>query len=1014
MATPDPAPIPASPLPHAFQAGVFVPPLKRLSVPAQDLSGDKLLLAASRIAFEGRAVPALGGIPLLAKLGQGGMGAVYYGIHPRLYLEVAVKVLPFHLAEETPELVSRFLREARIAAQVKSPHLVGVLDVNEDQGLNYLVMEYVQGISAAGYLRDLRAAGHAGMPEPIALDICLAAAEGLGVAHAKGIVHRDVKPENILVPRSDDGRWLFSDSKLADLGLARGESQGQSLTGTQAHMGTPGYMAPEQARDAKTAEAPSDVFGLGATLYALLAGQAPFTGSSAFQVLTDTVQKPHRPLPELRPGVSPALAMIADRCLQKDPAQRYSNGSALAEALRSVRTALVDPGPTLTPWREDPTLRFAPSPSPAPLAAAASTVVPATTPQPQPPASSHVGRYVAAAAVLALLMLGGFLLWSRAGLERGSGSRKDDPPVVAEKTTETAKPVSPPAEQGESAPASAAAKEEAARRQLTEDRQKTFAAQLAEADGLLETDPEAALVKLDAAQALGAADAFRNLPDLLSPLQPSLEARREDAKARLQRRREETARKEREAVALAKFSREWESGKQAAELQDWKGAEERLTAALKELGELEHPDKAAADARLREIVAARQRREEFTTQIKAGQRALTEGDCAAAEKAFSAAVKLAPDAVGTREAENGLQACREARLKQRFQAEMDAGRAALAKKAWAEAQTSFGKALVLQPGDAAAARGLEECRAGARDAACGQALGEAEAARAGQKWAEALAACQRALVAKPNDAAAMELASGIRYDAAMSEGREHLAAADRLGAEAAFLRALREKAGDTAATSALVQARERPAPPAPPPPVANVEPKKPVPVRPEEPAFGRPNVIGTFSVYANRPSQGIPLDKKGQLVRIRPNMDKEQYEEATKTRRSYLQIEKGTKVRIEATGAWFSGPSGSWVGADGMRVDGTNTLKRFRAFEGPEDAYGIAKLIVFISEKNSVGTEEFNEIEKKGWRWGYDGQPMEFIMPETGTLRFQQNRDGYYDVTQGSVEVTVTLFEPGK
>jgi tetratricopeptide (TPR) repeat protein len=773
-------------------------------------------------------------------------------------------------------------------------------------------------------------------------------------------------------------------------------------------------MAPEQARDAKTAEAPSDVFGLGASLYALLAGQAPFIGSSAFQVLTDTVQKPHRPLPELRLDVSPALAMIVDRCLQKDPAQRYPNGSALAEALRSVRAALVDPGPALTPG-EEPTLRFAPPPPPVPFAAAASTVAPATTPQPRPPAASHAGRYIAAVAIIAILALGGFFLWSRTGLESGSGSRKDHPPVVAVKTTEPAKPVSPPSQPGESDQAFAAAKEEAARRQLLEDRQKTFSACLTEADGLLEKDPAAALVKLDAAGALGASDAVRGLPDLLASLKPSLEVRCEEAKARLRHRQEEAAWKEQEAAALATFTQEWNAGRQAAELQDWKGAEERIAAALKGLGELAHPDQAAAEALLQEVVAVRKRREDFAAQIKSGERALTEGDCVAAEKAFDAAVKLAPDVAGTNEAEKGLQSSCEVRLKQRYQTEMDAGRAAAERKAWTEAERSFGRALELRPGDEAADKGIKACRAGARDESFRLALAEAEASRAQQKWAEALVACQRALEVKPGDAVATQLAAGIRYGAAMSEGRERLTAADRLGAEAAFLRALREQPGDAAATKSLALARERPAPSPPPPLVTNVEPAKPAPpAPPAETAFGPPIVIGTFAVYANRPSQGIPLDKNGRLIRIGTNLDKELYEEATKTLKSFLQVEKGTKVRIEATGTWFSGPGGSWVGPNGMREDGTNTLKRFRAFEGPENAYGIAKLIVFISEKNSVKTAEFSEIEKKGWRWGCEGPPLEFVMPETGTLRFQQNRDGFYDVTQGAVEVTITLFKPAK
>jgi serine/threonine-protein kinase len=1069
MATPAPHPHgppaasplpPHSPLPAAFRASaqVPVPALERPSVPTQDLSGDKLLLAAPRVTWEGFTIPALGGIPLLAKLGQGGMGAVYYGIHPRLYLEVAVKVLPFHLAEQLPELVTRFFREARIAAQVKSPHLVGVLDVNEDHGLYYLVMEYVPGTSAAAYLRELKAAGQPGTPETVALDICVAAAQGLGAAHAKGIVHRDVKPENILVPRTPDGRWLFAESKLADLGLARGEWQGQSLTETRAHMGTPGYMAPEQARDAKSAQAPSDVFGLGAALYALLAGQAPFTGSSAFQVLTDTVHRPHRPLSELRPGLAPEVMVIVDRCLQKEPAQRFADGVALAQALRNARAGLSEPGPTLTPWR-DATLRPAPSPLPAPAPALSPMPAPAASPVPAPrtpapaqaaptsaplkpaltpaapelaPAAvAHVGssdfsrsgagakesrttgRYVLAAAVLALLALGAFLLWPGAPASVRE-ARKETPspaPVVVKKAPEAPQP-EPAAKPAQPPEPSPAAKEEAARRQVIVDRGKTFQDRLAEAAAFLENDPQTALLKLDAAQVLGVADAARGWPDLLASLKPSLETRRDEAKTRLRRRQEEETRKAREEAAGTQFAQEWDAGKQAAARQDWKTAEEKLAAALTALGALEHPDKAATEARLREIRAERQRREDFTAQVKGGERALVEGNYDAAEKAFTDAGKLASDAAAAKEADSGLQACREARLKQRYQVELDAGRAALGKKAWADAEKSFRAAQELRPGDATAAQGIEECRAGARDESCRQALEEAGAARAQKRWAEALAACQRALQVKPNDSAATRLLSEIRYDAAMGEGRERFAAADRLGAEAAYFRALQEKPNDDAATRALAQARERPAPPVQPP--AKTEPGKAALARPEDAAFGPPNVVGMFAVYANRPSQGIPLDKNGRLVTLRTDLDKDQYEEAMKARKSHLQIEKGTKVRVEAAGRWFSGPTGSWVGPDGKRADGTDTVKRFRAFQGPENSYTIAKLVAFVSEKNAVATEEFQELEKKGWRWGYAEGPLEFVMPVTGTLRFQQNRDGYYDVTQGALEVMVTLFKPAK
>jgi len=201
------------------------------SRPMEDLSTEQLLRAAPRMNVGECVVPALGGIPLLGKLGQGGMGAVYYGVHPRLHLEVAVKVLAPQLSFQSPQAVERFFREARTAARVKSPHLVAVLDVNEDQGLYFLVMEFIRGISAGGYLKQMKAQGSPGMPEAMALDICSAAVKGLAAAHEEGIIHRDIKPDNILIPLSKDGSALrFNESKLADLGLARGEQADQGLT----------------------------------------------------------------------------------------------------------------------------------------------------------------------------------------------------------------------------------------------------------------------------------------------------------------------------------------------------------------------------------------------------------------------------------------------------------------------------------------------------------------------------------------------------------------------------------------------------------------------------------------------------------------------------------------------------------------------------------------------------------------------------------------------------------------
>ena len=305
---------------------------------AQDLSRDPLLANAPRADVGGKLAPVLGRIRLLAKIGRGGASVVYYGIHPRLDVEVAVKILPFHLAEETPDLKQRFLREAKMAAKVKSEHLVAVIDVDEDNGIHFLVMEYVNGPSAGAYLKQAKQAGWVGLPETEALDICIAATQGLAAAHTERLVHRDVKPDNILIPRARGTDQLnFRAAKLTDLGLVHGEDISQSLTGSGVCMGTPGYMSPEQAMDARHATKASDVFSMGAALYALLAGRPPFTGSALMKILLATRNEPHEPMRRLRPEVSAGTARLLDRCLAKDPARRYPTAGALLEALQACR-----------------------------------------------------------------------------------------------------------------------------------------------------------------------------------------------------------------------------------------------------------------------------------------------------------------------------------------------------------------------------------------------------------------------------------------------------------------------------------------------------------------------------------------------------------------------------------------------------------------------------------------------------------------------------------------------------
>ncbi len=405
-----------------------------MALPAEDLSRDKLLADLPRDA-DGR--PLLGGIPILRRIGKGGMGAVYYGLHPRLRVEVAVKILPFHLIEQDAKLVDRFISEARMAASIASDHLVRVLDVNHEHDTHYLVMEYVAGESAGGFLKRVKSEGRAALDEGEALQIVIAATKGLAAAHEQGIIHRDIKPDNILIPKG-----ILKRAKLADLGLAKPEGGGQSV-GTQSHvaMGTPGYMAPEQAEDAKTAGQPADVFSMGATLYALLSGNAPFCGTSLAVILRDTAIKEPPPLPA---HVSAEVRGLVARCLSKDPHSRFASGLVLLDVLEGLSVPL-SPAKQLPP-----TLKETPPPyaeTATPVTAPARTLV--TLPHaPSPPLSprrrSLLPRYLMGACLVALVgvaVLGWFLIRGFFYLAEVDAPGKDAPrPTAQQPAANTPRP----------------------------------------------------------------------------------------------------------------------------------------------------------------------------------------------------------------------------------------------------------------------------------------------------------------------------------------------------------------------------------------------------------------------------------------------------------------------------------------------------------------------------------------------------------------------------------------------
>jgi len=308
----------------------------------EDLSSDVLLAPLTQLRIGDRAYPSLAGIPLLAKLGQGGMGAVYFGYHPRLKKEVAVKVLSYlSSGGQSQDTIDRFHREASLAARIATPHLVQVFDANQENGVFFLVMEYVYGVPASDCAGFLYGSDNTPVPESVALQIAIGAATGLAAAHREGIVHRDIKPENILIPKRPDGTLNYSAAKLLDLGIAR-EEKTDGLTGTRMALGTVGFMAPEQARDARSVGKGADVFAMGATLYAILSGRPPFSGNSAFEILMATVSKPHKPLQEIRRDVSPMTIEVIDNCLKKNALERFQDAVklqvALEQCLRHVGT----------------------------------------------------------------------------------------------------------------------------------------------------------------------------------------------------------------------------------------------------------------------------------------------------------------------------------------------------------------------------------------------------------------------------------------------------------------------------------------------------------------------------------------------------------------------------------------------------------------------------------------------------------------------------------------------------
>jgi eukaryotic-like serine/threonine-protein kinase len=253
-------------------------------------------------------------------LGKGGMGAVYLARDRELGRDVALKLIAPHLATEAGTL-ERFKREIQLSSIVTHPNVLRVYDLGESDGVKFLTMQYIEGETLADAMRRER-------PLPIekALSFFRQMCDALSAAHEKGVLHRDLKPQNVMLDAAGH-------AYLTDFGLAR-SSELSTMTQAGALMGTPQYMSPEQVKGTPV-DARSDIFSVGVILYEMLAGALPYSGDTVFELMIKRTQAPPRPARELNPAIPAPLQALLERCLAIDPGQRYGSAREILTDLEA-------------------------------------------------------------------------------------------------------------------------------------------------------------------------------------------------------------------------------------------------------------------------------------------------------------------------------------------------------------------------------------------------------------------------------------------------------------------------------------------------------------------------------------------------------------------------------------------------------------------------------------------------------------------------------------------------------
>jgi eukaryotic-like serine/threonine-protein kinase len=272
------------------------------------------------------------------RIASGGMGAVWRAVDRLLDRPVAVKLLRREFADD-PAFVERFRREARAAATLTHPNVAGVFDYGERDGQAFIVMELVEGENLAE-----RLARTGPLPWPEALAVAEQVARALATAHAGGLVHRDVKPANVLLGNgigdgSPPGAPSFQGSqvvKVTDFGIAQAAQAATTLTGTGTILGSAGYVAPEQASGEQVGPA-ADLYGLGCVLFEMVTGRAPYQGDNAVSLASQHIFGPVPNPRALRPDLPGTVAAIVLKAMQKDPGQRFASAAVMADALADAR-----------------------------------------------------------------------------------------------------------------------------------------------------------------------------------------------------------------------------------------------------------------------------------------------------------------------------------------------------------------------------------------------------------------------------------------------------------------------------------------------------------------------------------------------------------------------------------------------------------------------------------------------------------------------------------------------------